>query len=62
MWSDCQNFSDETMESPAVTIAINETRLVHISQQSTKGSLFFNIQTDSLVGQNDSICNESASV
>ena len=62
MWSDCQNFSDEKLESPPVTIAINETRLVHISQQSTKGSLFFNIQTDSLVGQNDSICNQSASV
>ena len=62
VWSDCQNFSDETMESPPVTIAINETRLVHISHQSTKGSLFFNIQTDSLVGQNDSICNQSASV
>ena len=61
MWSDCQNFSDEKLESPPVTIAINETRLVHISQQSTKGSLFFNIQTDSLVGQNDSICNQSAS-
>ena len=62
VWSDCQNFSDEKLESPPVTIAINETRLVHISQQSTKGSLFFNIQTDSLVGQNDSICNQSASV
>ena len=62
MWSDCQNFSDEKLESPPVTITINETRLVHISQQSTKGSLFFNIQTDSLVGQNDSICNQSASV
>ena len=62
VWSDCQNFSDEAMESPPVTIAINETRLVHISQQSTKGSLFFSIQTEPLVGQNDSICNEPAPV
>ena len=61
MWSDCQNFSDEKLESPPVTITINDTRLVHISHQSTKGSLFFNIQTDSLEGQNESICNESAS-
>ena len=62
MWSDCQNFSEEKPESPSVTIVINDTRLVHISHQSTESSLFFNIQTDSLVGQNDSICNESASV
>ena len=62
MWSDCQNFSEEKLESPPVTITINKTRLVHISHQSTKSSLFFNIQTDSLVGQNDSICNASASV
>ena len=62
MWNDCQNFSEEKLESPPVTITINDTRLVHISHQSTESSLFFNIQTDSLVGQNDSICNASASV
>ena len=62
MWSDCQNFSEEKLESPPVTIIINSTRLVHMSHQSSESSLFFNIQTDSLVGQNDSICNKSASV